>query len=209
VSAEPKGVAIMIPASLQPLYDEIASKFTGMPKFGTTFVPGFGNPEARLVFIGEAPGEEEEKRRRPFVGPAGRNLDRLLELAGLWRDEIFLTNVVKYRPVDPRNSLKNRKPTKREMELFLPYLKRELEILSPELIVCLGSTSAEALLANRVPMSSCNGVLIHGDPWPIFVVYHPSPLNFNQPERRFEMEEAFKYLGTLLSSPGTKAVAGI
>ncbi len=180
---------------LHHIYEEIQRD----PKYrndnmGHTFVPGNGSLQDNgLVFIGEAPGEEEENKRLPFVGPAGRNLNALLSGVGISREQVFITNLVKYRPVTPRGE--NRSPTMREARNALPYLIRELNVLSPRIVVCLGLSSAKALLDRLdIKMGEANGNIFEKYDFSIFVTYHPSPYNYRIPEKREAMQIAFKRL---------------
>jgi uracil-DNA glycosylase family 4 len=109
----------------------------------TNAVPGEGSGKARIVLVGEAPGREEDIQGRPFVGRAGRLLDTVLSKAELKRNECFITNVVKCRP--PANS----KPLKREMKACYPYLKRQIVIIDPEVIVCLGNIAADDFFTQK------------------------------------------------------------
>ncbi len=101
---------------------------------------GEGNPRARLLFVGEGPGAEEDKLGRPFVGAAGQLLDRILAATGLSREEVFIANVVKCRPPG------NRQPRKEEIEACLPLLQRQIELIDPPIIVCLGAVASRALI---------------------------------------------------------------
>jgi uracil-DNA glycosylase family 4 len=101
---------------------------------------GDGNPDAELVFIGEAPGKNEDEQGLPFVGAAGRFLEEMLALIGLKRSDIYITNIVKYRPPD------NRDPYPDEKAAFLPYLRSQLEVIKPKLVVTLGRHSMDSLL---------------------------------------------------------------
>ncbi len=169
------------------------------PAVGTVFVPGWGALEdGRLVLVGEAPGRDEERDRRPFVGAAGKNLTRLLEEIGLVREHVYVTNLVKYRPLAPRGG--NRSPTAREQRHALPYLLEELRILSPGLVVCLGLPAAKALLGEpRLKMSAASGESFHAHSLPIVVTYHPSPLNYYTPAKREALHAAFSRIKTLLT----------
>jgi uracil-DNA glycosylase len=121
-------------------------------------VPGDGDPKARLVLVGEAPGETEARQGRPFVGAAGRLLDEALAKAGLSRDEIWTTNTVKGRPVlgeGPR--FRNRAPTTAEVRLWQPLLEEELTLLSPKVIVCLGAVAAKAVIDPKFTMTRQRG----------------------------------------------------
>ena len=108
---------------------------------------GEGRPDARVVLVGEQPGHEEDLEGRPFVGPAGRLLDRALEAAGIARDDVYVTNVVKHFKWDPRGKRRiHAKPNRADIAACLPWLHAELDVVSPDVVVCLGSTAAQALL---------------------------------------------------------------
>src|SRR5262249_46507325 len=116
-------------------------------------VPGHGDPQARLVLVGEAPGETEARQGRPFVGAAGKLLDEALAKACLARDQVWTTNTVKCRPVlgeGPR--YRNRAPTPAEIRLWQPLLEEELQLLSPRVIVCLGAVAAKAVIEPKFPI---------------------------------------------------------
>jgi uracil-DNA glycosylase len=140
-------------------------------------VLGEGNRDARVAFIGEAPGAQEDKEARPFVGPAGKLLNEILQEIGLERDSVWITNVVKCRPTTEENGRrKNRPPNQAEFAHFLPWLERELKLVQPEMLVCLGATAAKAILGrNSVTMKHVRGNWLEGvlgvD---TMVTYHPS-----------------------------------
>ena len=116
-------------------------------KRATQTVFGEGRPDARVVLVGEQPGHEEDLEGRPFVGPAGRLLDRALEAAGIARDDVYVTNVVKHFKWDPRGKRRiHAKPNRADIAACLPWLLAELDVVSPDVVVCLGSTAAQALL---------------------------------------------------------------
>jgi uracil-DNA glycosylase family 4 len=121
----------------QILADEVCSDLAGQ---ATQLVFGDGHPDAELVFIGEAPGKNEDIQGLPFVGAAGKFLNEMLEMIGLKRSDIYITNIVKYRPPS------NRDPLPAEKMAFLPYLKKQLQIINPKLIVTLGRHSMDSLL---------------------------------------------------------------
>jgi uracil-DNA glycosylase family 4 len=106
----------------------------------TQLVFGTGSPDAKLVFIGEAPGKNEDIKGEPFVGAAGRFLNEMLAMINLKREDVYITNIVKYRPPN------NRDPLPEEKKAFLPYLERQLEIIKPKLIITLGRHSMDVLL---------------------------------------------------------------
>jgi DNA polymerase len=141
-----------------------------------TLVFSSGNPDARLMLIGEAPGHEEEKSLRPFVGPAGKKLDKILEAMGLDRDDVYVTNLVKFRPATPRQTTNNRKPSPAEVAAFMPVIREEIRIVKPECIVALGATPLEALLQTDSTVSSMRGSWHEFDGTPLRVTYHPSYL---------------------------------
>jgi uracil-DNA glycosylase len=140
-------------------------------------VLGEGNRSAGAALIGEAPGAQEDKAGRPFVGPAGRLLDEVLQEVVLDRSSVWITNVVKYRPTEVNNGrTRNRPPSRQEFEDFLPWLERELKLVDPEMLVCLGATAAKAILGRKsVRMADIRGSWQEGvlgiD---TLVTYHPS-----------------------------------
>lgn len=111
-----------------------------LAKTATQLVFGVGNPDADIVFIGEAPGKNEDLKGEPFVGAAGRFLDEMLEMIGLKRPDIYITNIVKYRPPN------NRDPHPEEKSDFMPYLESQLEVIQPKLVVTLGRHSLNCFL---------------------------------------------------------------
>jgi uracil-DNA glycosylase len=161
---------------------------------GTTFVPGAGfTTDAPIVLVGEAPGKQEEIYGRPFMGAAGKNLQALLRGIGLSRDEVFITNLVKYRPTGKNGG--NRCPSVSESRIALPYLIDELRILAPRVVVCLGLCSAKALLVEpMLKMDAANAQVFKKHGFEILITYHPSPNNYMITERRKGMEKAFQNL---------------
>ncbi len=158
----------------QALLDAIAEEIAGhLPcefeicNEATNLVPGEGNPDADVVFVGEAPGASEDKQGRPFVGNAGRFLDRLLGEAGLERDDIFITNVVKARPPS------NRAPRVKEARHYLPWLMAQLEVIEPRVVVPLGA-QALAHFAADVKITQAHGQALERDGRIVFPMYHPA-----------------------------------
>lgn len=154
-------------------------------------VPGEGNPLSEVVFIGEAPGEQEDKQQRPFVGNAGKFLEELLLSIGLKREDVYITNVVKFRPPE------NRDPTPEEKEACMPFLQMELAIIRPKVIVPLGR---HALLHFFAKLSIGEA---HGKPQrltdglTIFPIYHPAAALHN-PGLRQSLKDDFQALGAFL-----------
>ncbi len=115
-------------------------------KFATQAVPGEGKKKARIVFVGEQPGDEEDKTGRPFVGPAGRLFDRALDEAGIDRSEAFVTNAVKHFKFEERGKRRiHKKPSAGEIKACRPWLEAELVIIRPQVLVCLGATAAQSV----------------------------------------------------------------
>ena len=133
-------------------------------------VPGHGNPDARLVLIGEGPGASEDAQGKPFVGQAGNLLNGILEAIEVPRDSVYITNIVKCRPPQ------NRKPLPDEIAACIPYLHRELEIIRPKVILALGSTAAEALLGVRKSLGELRNKVHTYNGIPLVVTYHPAAL---------------------------------
>lgn len=144
-----------------------------------TVVFAVGNPMAEIVFVGEAPGAEEEKQKKPFVGPAGQKLDQILKAMGLAREEVYISNIVKFRPKmgDGRfQGSRNRPPTQEEMASCLPFVRAEIEVLRPRVIVALGRTAAEGLLERGGSLASFRHLDHAFSGIPVVVTYHPSYL---------------------------------
>ncbi len=145
---------------------------------------GEGAVNARICMVGEAPGGDEEKQGHPFVGKAGKNLDEFLKVVGLDRRDIYITNVVKLRPVtlSPKTGKPvNRTPNKKEIAFFSPYLMEELKLIRPEIIVTLGNTPLRAV--SGVPQASIGEM--HGrvhtyNGFTLFPLYHPAAIIYNQ-----------------------------
>jgi DNA polymerase len=141
-----------------------------------TMVFATGNPDAKLMLVGEAPGYEEERQREPFVGPAGRKLNDILKAMGLARGEVYISNIVKFRPAMARQATNNRKPSPEEMAACLPFVRQEVEIVRPSCIVALGGTAAEGLLGLSGSVGSMRGQWHEFAGIPVRVTYHPSYL---------------------------------
>ena len=143
-------------------------------------VPGEGNVNADIVFIGEAPGKNEDLRGRPFVGTAGKKLDDALENSGLARNDVYITNIVKCKPP------KNRIPNYEEKTMCSNYLEHELSIINPKIICLLGNTAFNTILEGN-EISKNHGKLIHKEKRTYFVTFHPAAIIYNQ-----KLEKVFK-----------------
>jgi DNA polymerase len=158
---------------------------------------GDGNPNSKVVFVGEAPGEEEDKQGKPFVGRAGKYLNKKIEeILKLSREEVYITNVCKCRPPE------NRKPTPQEIKACFPYLRRELEIIKPKVICCLGSTAGEGILGKRISITKVRG---QSFPYPydpkikVLLTYHPAYILRN-PKADSEFTQDMKKLLEIINS---------
>jgi DNA polymerase len=142
-----------------------------LAKSRTQAVPGVGDPHAEWLFIGEAPGANEDRLGEPFVGDAGKLLDAILAAIGLSRgDNVFIANVLKSRPPA------NRDPKPEEVTACRPYLERQIELIQPKLIVALGRFAAQSLLATDTPIGKLRGQVHHYRGVPLVVTYHPAYL---------------------------------
>lgn len=155
---------------------EVAAALRQSPLYpqALSFVPGEGNPDSEIIFIGEAPGQREDELGRPFVGPAGQFLEEMLEQIGLGRETVFITNIVKQRPPN------NRDPLPDEIAAHWPFLQKQIAIINPKLIVLLGRHSLGQLLPGVGPISQ-----VHGRPYRkrdgrIYLpLYHPAAALYN------------------------------
>ena len=149
----------------------------------TNLVFGTGNQKARLVFVGEAPGRDEDLQGKPFVGKAGELLTSMIGRMGLNRDDVYICNVLKCRPPNNRNPLPS------EIESCTPYLLRQLKVIGPEVIVALGTFAAQTLLATKEPISKLRGTFHDYHGIPLMPTFHPSFLLRNGPEFRWMVWE--------------------
>ncbi len=156
---------------------------------GKKVVLGVGNLDARIFFCGEAPGAEEEVQGEPFVGPAGQLLRKMIQAMGLKREDVYIGNIMNWRPALPTQAghaqIGNRPPTAEEMAYCLPYLRAQLDIVNPELIVALGSTAAQGLFGAG-SFKTLGEIRGHWKPFfekPVMVTYHPSYILRNPTNR--------------------------
>lgn len=146
----------------------------------TQVVYGVGNPFAELLFVGEAPGEEEDLRGEPFIGKAGQLLTKIIAAMDYTREEIFIANILKCRPDMPAGESGNRKPKPAEMATCLPWLTRQIELIKPKVIVALGLTAVEGLLGEPRTMRDVRGKWLDYHGVPLMPTYHPAYLLRNQ-----------------------------
>ncbi|MBN1754619.1 uracil-DNA glycosylase [bacterium] len=159
------------------------------------FVYGIGNPQADLMFIGEAPGKDEDLRGVPFVGAAGGLFDKILKVVELSRDEIYIANILKCRPP------KNRDPLPSEVSKCIPYLNRQIEIIKPRIICALGRVAAQNLLDTNLPLGRLRGEIHFFNRIPLVVTYHPAALLRNSNFKKPAWED-FKWIKQLCDNPG-------
>ncbi|MEM0353424.1 MAG: type-4 uracil-DNA glycosylase [Archaeoglobaceae archaeon] len=167
-------------------------------KTKTNFVPGTGNEKAEAFFVGEAPGREEDLKGEPFVGNAGKLLTEMISLMGLSREDVFITNVLKCRPPN------NRDPLPEEVNACGSYLLRQLEVVKPNVIVCLGRHSAKFIFEtfglNFSSITKLQGKVFEVSAWgknvKIVPLYHPAAILY-KPQLRNEYEKGFRQLASL------------
>jgi uracil-DNA glycosylase len=159
---------------------------------------GQGNPRAELVFVGEGPGHDEDMQGLAFVGRAGKLLTQMIEAMGLARDEVYICNVVKCRPPE------NRKPEDDEVATCSPYLYRQLDVIAPKAIVCLGGTAAQALLKTKDSISRFRGVWFDYRGTKLLATYHPAYLLRN-PAAKSEVWKDLQKVMMLLGLQPKKA----
>jgi len=153
----------------------------------TNLVFGKGNPQADLMIIGEAPGANEDQQGEPFVGRAGQLLTKILEAINFSRDQVFIANILKHRPPD------NRDPLPAERMRSLPYLERQIDIIQPKLILCLGLVSAHTLLSTSLPLKDLRGKFHrYRKNYELTVTYHPAALLRNPNWKRETWEDVQK-----------------
>jgi len=197
---EASGEAVNIQLELEKIADEVRQCHKcSLGSLRTNAVPGEGNPNARIVFVGEGPGADEDAQGRPFVGRAGQLLDRVIKACGLKRSDVFICNIIKCRPPD------NRDPRPDEIISCLPYLQRQLELLNPEVIVALGAHAARTLLNTNKSIGQLRGQFheyyagLGRPPIKVMPTYHTAYLlrNYSDDNRRRVWEDMKKVLTEL------------
>jgi DNA polymerase len=182
--------------ALQVICDEVSS-CTQCEELASTrnkTVFGVGNPKARLCFLGEAPGADEDKTGEPFVGRAGKLLTKIIEACTLTRDDVYILNMLKCRPPENRNPLPG------EMENCDGFLKRQLEVIQPEFICCLGAVSAKTLLKSDLTIGKLRGEFHEWNGIKVLATYHPAYLLRNPPAKA----EVWKDMQFLMKAMGIK-----
>jgi DNA polymerase len=177
----------------------VCTKCAHLAEFRHSVVFGVGSPNAELMFVGEAPGVDEDLRGEPFVGKAGELLTRIIETMGFARSEVYIANVLKCRPDMPKGSSGNRPPTPEEMQTCLPYLRAQIEIIQPKVMVALGGVAMKGLFGTSEPMKSLRGRWHSFGDIPVMATFHPSYLLRNQAlsEKRKVWEDMLQVLERL------------
>jgi DNA polymerase len=157
-------------------------------KSRTQAVLGEGNPNSPIIFIGEAPGEEEDKQGRPFVGRAGQLLTKAIESAGYKRSDVYIANINKCRPPN------NRTPTVEEQEACFPYLKRQIDIINPSVLCLLGATAYRGIFKKETKITKERGNTVDYKGKKVYVTYHPAYVLRNPKEESTFFEDIKKAL---------------
>jgi DNA polymerase len=167
---------------LNPLREQVAvcTKCPHLASSRTQTVFGVGNPDAEIMFIGEAPGADEDAQGEPFVGKAGQLLTRIIQTMGFARGDVYIANILKCRPDMPPGSFGNRPPTPVEMQTCRSYLVEQIEIIQPKVLVALGAVAVEGLLGSRGTMRDLRGRWHSYQDTPLMITYHPAYLLRNQ-----------------------------
>jgi DNA polymerase len=162
-------------------------------KNATQVVPGEGMEQAPIMLVGEQPGDVEDREGHPFVGPAGKLLDRALEEAGIDRAKVFVTNAVKHFSWEPRGKRRiHKKPTLKQVAACIDWLHSEIRLVRPRIIVCLGATATQALLGPKVKVTEARGTFVESElPAHVLVTVHPSSILRGDPEDRERAFAAF------------------
>ena len=184
-----------------------ANRPAPLTELSDNLVFGEGNPDPQLVFIGEAPGEEEDSQERPFVGRAGQLLDKILAAVSIRRDEVYITNIVKYRPPDNRN------PKPEEVAASEPLLLRQLELLRPQIIATLGNVPTQYFLKTTEGITKTRGKWFEWHGVRILPLFHPAYLLRNpsreQGSPKWLMWQDMKLLKEALDNLGPKSTAAV
>jgi DNA polymerase len=163
-------------------------------RVGTQTVFGEGPVSAQIVFVGEQPGDQEDKAGKPFVGPAGRIFDQALEEVGLDRTGVYVTNAVKHFKWEPRGKRRiHAKPNSREIDACMPWLRAELDVIHPRMVVCMGATAAQALLGRDFRVTRSRGEVLHDTNVApsVLATVHPSSILRAPDDEREDAYRAF------------------
>jgi DNA polymerase len=186
------GASDLSPVTRHPSPDKIAAftalreralacvKCPHLASSRTNVVFGVGNIDSPLMFVGEAPGADEDEQGEPFVGKAGQLLTKIIQATGFSRADVYIANILKCRPDTPGQSAGNRKPTPEEMQTCIPYLHEQIDLIRPKVIVALGATAVEGLLGKTLGITKLRGHWQTYRGTPLMPTYHPAYLLRNQ-----------------------------
>jgi DNA polymerase len=178
--------------ALKALRDEIGDcQRCRLSKERRNIVFGEGSPDARLMFIGEGPGREEDLQGRPFVGDAGQVLTNLIRKMGLRREDVYIANIVKCRPPN------NRDPEDDERVACIPFLERQIDIIEPKIIIALGRIAAQTLTGSNIPITKLRGNFFKYRDIPVMPTFHPAYLIRNPKDKWLTWEDVQKVLEKL------------
>ena len=195
VPAAPTSVPVDVEAGLRKVAEAIERcTKCSLHKTRTRSVPGQGNPDPEIMFLGEAPGADEDEQGLAFVGRAGQLLTKMIQAMGLQREDVFIANILKSRPPD------NRPPLPEEIEACLPYLKEQIRLLKPKVIVALGATAVRGLLALE-GITKLRGKWLTFEGIPLMPTYHPAYLLRNPPAKKEVWEDLQAVLKKLGKTP--------
>ncbi len=164
----------------------------GLAETRNNVVFGVGNPNARVMFVGEAPGKNEDLRGEPFVGAAGQNLEVLLSLAGLRREDVYIANVLKCRPPSNRN------PRPEEIEACAPFLREQIRSIWPDVIVCLGNFAAHFVLHTEAGITTLRGRMHQTGHFVVMPTFHPAAALYHREWQQY-LDDDFRMLGAWLA----------
>jgi len=176
--------------NIQEKWDNLFNAIYGctrcpLARYRTNVVPGEGNKNADLMFIGEGPGRDEDLSGRPFVGAAGQLLDKMIAAIGMKREDVYIANIVKCRPPG------NRVPKEEEAQTCLPYLRRQVYLVKPKIIVCLGATALKYVIDPEARITKVRGQWVERKGYWLIPTYHPAAL-LRDPAKKYEAWEDFK-----------------
>lgn len=168
--------------TLKQVYDNFINEAKLAGYSEDELVLGYGDEKSDIVLIGEAPGKDEVRLKRPFVGKAGKNLDEFLEYTGIDREKLFITNTVKMRPykVSDKGTRSNRPPNAAEKKLCSACLKQELMVLAPNIVVTLGNTALKALAGKDAVIGNMHGKAVDMGDYALFALYHPASIIYRR-----------------------------
>lgn len=185
---------------VQKRWDELFNAVRGcrrcpLCQYRTNVVPGEGNRNASLMFIGEGPGRDEDLSGRPFVGAAGQLLDKMIAAIGIKREDVYIANIVKCRPPG------NRVPKEEEAKACIPYLRRQVYLIRPKVIVCLGATALRYVIDPEARITRVRGQWVERKGYWLIPTYHPAAL-LRDPAKKYEAWEDFKKIRDKLKELG-------